>query len=309
MLSRFVLAAFLTLSASVFMAQAQSIADIGGPAELPPASFAGNQYVDSRGCIFMRAGVGGRVVWAPRLNSQREVLCGYPPTFGAPAAPVAVAEAPPAPADVVTPAPVDVRPAAVASVVAPPSAPRVPRAVRPGQGYTPVAPAATARRIGCFTNTPVPMRVRLTNGGTAVLCTRGDGTLEGARAPIYPPGSGVGASLSGPEFAARPPAAAHARVTAPPMATARVTQEPATIRQPATAARLYVQVGAFAVPSNATGARERLKALGLSTARANAQQGGRALTIVFAGPFTSSGAAHAALNAARSAGFDDAFIR
>jgi cell division protein FtsN len=56
----------------------------------------------------------------------------------------------------------------------------------------------TGRRIGCFENTPVPVRVALTNGGTAVLCTRGDGTLEGARAPVYPPGSGVAPSLDQP---------------------------------------------------------------------------------------------------------------
>ncbi|GAB1478279.1 hypothetical protein MASR2M74_08240 [Paracoccaceae bacterium] len=39
-------------------------------------------------------------------------------------------------------------------------------------------------------------RVRLRNGGTAVVCTRGDGTMTGWRPPIYPQGSGVGASLS-----------------------------------------------------------------------------------------------------------------
>ncbi|TCP41297.1 SPOR domain-containing protein [Rhodovulum marinum] len=51
-----------------------------GPAELPPQGFSGSQYVDSRGCVFMRAGVDGRVAWVPRLSRDRSALCGYQPT-------------------------------------------------------------------------------------------------------------------------------------------------------------------------------------------------------------------------------------
>ncbi|MGL4321211.1 MAG: SPOR domain-containing protein, partial [Paracoccaceae bacterium] len=270
-----------------------------------------------------------------------------------PAAPVRVARAAPPPAPVV-----------VASAPAP-------VVVATGSG------GGTGRQIGCFTNTPVPVRVALTTGGTAVLCTRGDGTLEGARAPIYPQGSGPGASLTEPQFAARAQtapsnvvtgsgagqtSAAAARVPAPPPGyqtawdddrlnpnrargtaegqnmqdqvwtretparlvsevaaeeaprgnvTASTKTEPAAPvrQQQAAASGLYVQVGTFGVPDNAAGARATLQSLGLATARANITQGGRALTIVLAGPFGSSGEAQAALNAARGAGFGDAFIR
>jgi hypothetical protein len=54
-----------------------------GPAELPPADFAGRQYVDSNGCVFVRAEVNGAVAWAPRLNRDRTPLCGYRPSMAA----------------------------------------------------------------------------------------------------------------------------------------------------------------------------------------------------------------------------------
>ncbi len=377
MLSKFVLAAVLALSAGVSMGHAQSVADIGGPAELPPSSYTGQQYVDSRGCVFLRAGLGGRTNWAPRLDRSRRVLCGYQPTFGSRPVAVATAQPEPAPAPVRVPAPVVVAPAPI--VVAPqptrvavaPPAPVVAAPARTVQTAIVPASGSSGRQIGCFTNTPVPVRVQLTNGGSAVLCTRGDGTLEGARAPIYPPGSGVGASLTEPNFGTTQGTGRPARVVAPAPTTrtaaavpttpppgyraaweddrlnpnravgtatgqaqqdqvwtrevpARlVTQaapatsgvrvstktEPTAAVTPQATGTFYVQVGTFGVASNAAGARDRLSALGLSTARSNTTQNGRALTIVLAGPFGTSGEAQSALRAARGAGFGDAFIR
>jgi SPOR domain len=50
------------------------------PAELPPAAFAGQQYVDSRGCMFVRAGTAGKVLWIPRVSRDGKLICVSPPS-------------------------------------------------------------------------------------------------------------------------------------------------------------------------------------------------------------------------------------
>jgi len=50
------------------------------PAELPPANYRGQQYVDSRGCLFLRAGTGSATEWIPRVTRDGVPLCGNPPS-------------------------------------------------------------------------------------------------------------------------------------------------------------------------------------------------------------------------------------
>lgn len=212
--------------------QAQSAGQLGGPSNMPPASFKGQQWVDSRGCVFLKAGYGGQITWVPRVGRNRKALCGFPPTgLTRGAIEVATAEDMAKPtASVVQEAPA-IKPAATKlASVAPgiPLAPMVkpqaalPVAQVPSKAYAPTPTVATRKaapevaaapkagyevvaavgpsggQIGCYTSAPVAERVRTRNGGTAVVCTRGDGTLTGWRPPIFPRDAGVGASLTDP---------------------------------------------------------------------------------------------------------------
>ena len=75
---------FLSLAvlACQFALLAQNVGAQSGPqpAEFPPASFKGLQYVDSKGCVYIRAGVDGNVTWVPRVNRARDPVCGFKPT-------------------------------------------------------------------------------------------------------------------------------------------------------------------------------------------------------------------------------------
>lgn len=62
---------------------AQSSRPLQTPAEQPPAGFLGAQYVDSKGCIFVRVDLNGRTNWVPRLSRGREQICGASPSQAA----------------------------------------------------------------------------------------------------------------------------------------------------------------------------------------------------------------------------------
>ena len=224
MFRKIVSVAVLAAVAGVTVSHAQTVSQLGGPSELPPAGFKGQMYVDSRGCVFLRAGLNGAVNWVPRVNRDRKALCGYPPTLAtlgkplpvvpdpipAPETRVAVAPKPVPPAPKATGKPMDTvaslttppkiraatpaKPmsAELAKALPPPIAP--PKAVMVAQAPVVRAPqpvvmaatqGATGNKIGCYSSAPVAQVVALSNGGSAVLCARGDGSLNGARAPIY----------------------------------------------------------------------------------------------------------------------------
>lgn len=50
------------------------------PAETPPPDFFGRQYIDSRGCVFLRDDGDD---WQPRVSRDGTAVCGYPPTLSA----------------------------------------------------------------------------------------------------------------------------------------------------------------------------------------------------------------------------------
>ena len=73
--TRIVAIAVILGSVGIGALQAQSFRD--QPKEYPPASYKGKQYVDSSGCVFIRAGIDGNVTWVPRVSRKRDGVCGF----------------------------------------------------------------------------------------------------------------------------------------------------------------------------------------------------------------------------------------
>lgn len=74
------IAVLLLAATGLSPVHAQNLRNGQTPAEFPPASYTGTQYVDSRGCVYIRAGIDGNVTWVPRVSRDRKLLCGYEPT-------------------------------------------------------------------------------------------------------------------------------------------------------------------------------------------------------------------------------------
>src|SRR6056297_529286 len=94
--------AVIAASVGVGFVQAQSMASNDVPAEFPPSSYEGRQYVDSKDCVFIRAGIDGNRSWVPRMTRSRELLCGFQPSLANAKAKPAVEPAQPAARKVAT---------------------------------------------------------------------------------------------------------------------------------------------------------------------------------------------------------------
>ena len=79
-ITRVIAVTIIAATAGLTSLNAQTLRKSSPPAEFPPASYKGKQYVDSRGCIYIRAGIDGNVTWVPRVSRDRRQVCGYKPT-------------------------------------------------------------------------------------------------------------------------------------------------------------------------------------------------------------------------------------
>lgn len=310
MLRSIITVALLAAVSGMTAAVAQPVAEVDGPAEAPPQDYAGESYVDSKGCLFLRVSVNGVVNWVPRVTGDRKVQCGQTPTLPPPkpeAAEAPVEETEPAKAEIA-----ESKAAAPEPVPAP--APRkVAHAAKPARPPAPAPIAvtdATGRTLGCFPDVPLPQRVKMSDGSVRTLCTRGEGDVSGARVPVAAPQA----------EAAKPQVAAAAPSPAPkpePLRT-MIVKEDGLWRQievtdavPAGKSRIvmghYIQVGAFGRPTNAEVARQELRKTGLPVRTAMVRKGADTLELVLAGPFDDAASARKALETARNAGFSDAF--
>ncbi|MGR3542595.1 MAG: hypothetical protein ACU0BS_14375 [Hasllibacter sp.] len=122
-------------------AEAQRLRGAGPPAEIPPASYQGRQYVDSRGCVYVRAGFEGAESWVPRVGRNRQQVCGARPSLAGAAVPAPAPTPPPAP--VVTAAPT---PAPAVRAPAPQAAVRIARPAPAPQSVV-ETPAPAPQRV------------------------------------------------------------------------------------------------------------------------------------------------------------------
>lgn len=163
--------AVLAAASTAMTANAQTGRDPYVPAELPPSSFSGVQYVDSTGCAFIRAGFGGQVNWVPRFDEDRNPVCGLAPSVRTAVAPTPPAETAPTTTTATAAADPAPAPAAPARQPAAPRATAAPAASVPAAATVQAVPLhlATGPTDHCPQYDPVA-RERSRTGAAPVRC-------------------------------------------------------------------------------------------------------------------------------------------
>ncbi|SDK72112.1 SPOR domain-containing protein [Aliiruegeria lutimaris] len=317
------------------------------PAETPPASFSGTQFVDAAGCAFIRAEFGGETRWLPRLNPDRTHICGLEPSLEAKTA-KAIVETPAASAPEQQVAAPAVSP--VTASKASPMRPRPASTHATASTRAPVQRASQTVRVTCPSRSGTSYSY-IAQPGDLIRCDRtgapaeaalvlasGDAANEVAK-PIYKlpkPPSGYryafGEGRHNPNRGERTLAgtAEMNRVWTQDVPRKLVSPEAGQIgleiqgyRSTQTGKTTYrasskaqvapsqrnVQVASFREAANASATAGRLQARGLPVRITVGRNGGKKLYVVIAGPFESQARTQAALNKTRSIGYSDAFIR
>lgn len=313
-------------------------AAMASPAPPPPADFAGGQYIDGQGCVFVRDG--GE--WAARMDGQGQRICGFPPSL-----------------DTRRSDPDSERILPLTAVPPPDMETllmdQLARDLRPGEWSGDARPIET-RTEPAPARAPNPLQTALQDAlaaapalrqasglsGSPDLCARlgyrpdPDGAAQGStlglcpgmRAETMPSALTVGARGTMAEATpvgvaarprqatpARPAAAAAARRMSAPARTA-----PAPIAAPKApvasngpemippSAR-YVQIGAYSDEGRATAALRSLAARGYPAGQGRTTGGSSDMRLIMAGPFGDRQSLITALNDLRRNGYPAAVAR
>jgi cell division septation protein DedD len=272
-----------------FAAMAQPVDLVMRPAEAPPAGYMSEQYVDSRGCAFLRSHNGVQQIWVMRRSRSGTPLCGYAPSITSAAA---------RPSDGS-----DASARAAATLDRPGEGPGR-RQGRPGQGEPELGRQGDA----------YPRDWLLVANKFQI---RGEALWGGKRfSRVIAAQNRQVSSAEGVVTAARDADATksvrdHA-VDGQKLTRKAKTRRKAAVKSQSADGQMqisYVQIGMFGVDSNADAALARITALGLPACEGRLQRGGRSLRVIYAGPFAKRDGALSALRDLRAGGFSDAFIR
>jgi cell division septation protein DedD len=164
-ITRVIAVTIMAATAGLTSLNAQTLRKSSPPAEFPPASYKGKQYVDSRGCIYIRAGIDGNVTWVPRVSRDRRQVCGYKPT--------AVAGATARPTQTANPKLITIEPTAPTATAAATAAPKPkPKAqAKPSPGPKPTVVSTPKPKTTSTPTTTVRTTTRTTTARPATATT------------------------------------------------------------------------------------------------------------------------------------------